>query len=108
MFGHRYYGQRYAGSRFFGPASGASPSSTIYEVVPFLIGDTQDAAVARIESIYCSALVTGSTGTVTSQTPLAFTQILRGATIAISLGGPTNSPQSQRRYGLAPYNSGVA
>ena len=83
----------------------AAPPTAIQEIVPWLIGDTQDAAEMRIASIHCVANVIGTTGTVTAQDPEAFTLIERGSTITITLGGPINSSRGRRRRGQVPYNS---
>lgn len=77
------------------------------EVVPYLLGDTLANATARIASIYCTASVTGSSGTVQSQSPDAFTTVPRGTTISITMGGPTNHGRRRKRDGNPPYNSGV-
>jgi hypothetical protein len=81
-------------------------TQTGQEIVPYLIGDQESAARMRIASIYGVASVTGTTGTVTLQSPDAFTVVARGATISITLGGAINASRSRR--GLPPYNNGVA
>lgn len=79
--------------------------AAVQEIVPYLIGDTQEAAEMRIESICCVASVIGTTGTVTAQDPAAFTYVDRGTTITITLGGAVNSSRGRRRRGQVPYNS---
>ncbi len=76
---------------------------SLQEIVPYLIGDTLDAAQMRVASIYCVLDVTGSGGTVVSQSPAAFTLVSRGTTISITLGGTVYRPTHKRRRGLYPY-----
>lgn len=80
--------------------------NAIFEMVPYLIGDMQTAAETRIASIHCVASVTGTSGTVSAQDPAAFTLVLRGATISITLGGDINNPP-RRKNGAVPYNSSI-
>lgn len=77
--------------------------SPIYETVPYLIGATQDAAEVAIEAIHCTASVTGSSGTVTAQAPVAFSLVIRGSVIQITLGGDFNDGQGSGRQGLPSY-----
>lgn len=83
----------------------AAPPPAIQEIVPYLIGDTQVAALMRIASIYCVPSVIGSSGTVTAQDPAAFTYVDRGSTITVTLGGAVNNSRGRRRRGQVPYNS---
>lgn len=83
------------------------PPPILEEVVPYLIGSTQVPALAAIASIYCIADVTGSGGTVTAQSPAAFSTVNRHTVISITLGGAINSLPGSSRQGLVPYNSTV-
>lgn len=78
----------------------------LLEVVPYLIGDTQAAALARIAGIHCIASVTGSSGTVTAQDPAHMTIVTRGTTISITLGGTANNPP-RGKGGWPNYGSSV-
>lgn len=75
------------------------------EIVPYLIGYTQEPAETAIEQIHCVASVVGSTGTVTAQDPVAFSLVDRGTTITITLGGAVNSVSKGKRRGQQPYNT---
>lgn len=77
----------------------------IQEYVPYLIGDTLEAALMRIASIYCVPDVTGSTGTVTLQSPDHMTLVSRGSTISIILGGPLYTGSGGNSRARAPYGS---
>jgi hypothetical protein len=82
------------------------PVSTLLETVPYLIGKTRPHAESRIASIYCVPNVSGVSGTVTAQSPAAFTQVTRGSAIAITLGGAINDGFGRkRRRGLPIYSS---
>ena len=75
------------------------------EVVPYLIGSTLQGAMQMIDAIYCDAVVTGSGGTVVSQSPAHMSLVLRGTFIHITMGGPMNNPPGKRKAGLPVYNS---
>jgi beta-lactam-binding protein with PASTA domain len=76
----------------------------IMEVVPDLRGDTEDAAIRRIQAIYCVPDATGSGGTVISQSPAQFTLIERGETISYVLGGvPVVNCNGRKVRGLPRY-----
>lgn len=94
------------GSQVLVYVSAAASSADITETVPYLIGYTQAPAEAAIASLYCVSSVVSSGGTVASQSPAAFTQVDRGATIQITMGGTITSVSTQWRA-AAPYNSGV-
>ena len=81
------------------------PPPAIQEIVPYLIGQTEDSARVMISQIYCIADVTGTTGTVTAQSPDAFTLTDRASTISITLGGTVNSSSRRkgRSRGQPPY-----
>lgn len=82
------------------------PLSDLLEVVPYLIGREEYAARMRIESIYCIPEVTGSGGTVVTQSPAAFTLVNRHSPIQITMGGPFNFSRSdRRRKGLPTYGT---
>lgn len=72
-------------------------------IVPYLIEDVLSAALMRIASIYCVASVIGTTGSVTIQSPVAFTRVPRGTTITITLGGTIKGSGSRRAR--APYGA---
>lgn len=78
------------------------------EIVPYLIGATETPARTMIAQIYCSASVTGSSGTVVSQSPDPFTTVSRGATISITLGGSIYIPAEETSGGQVPYRLGIA
>lgn len=82
------------------PASTAALLDTDV-IVPYLIEDVLSAALMRIASIYCVANVIGTTGSVTIQSPVAFTRVPRGTTITITLGGTIKGSGSRRAQ--APY-----
>lgn len=82
------------------PASTAALLDTDV-IVPYLIEDVLSAALMRIASIYCTAVVIGTTGSVTIQDPVAFTRVPRGTTITITLGGAIKGSGSRRAR--APY-----
>lgn len=76
----------------------------IRETVPYLIGSTADAAQVMVNAIYCPLSFIGSTGTVTAQSPAAFTQVLRGTPITATLGGEIVKVRLKgRRNGLPRY-----
>lgn len=75
----------------------------IQEVVPYLIGFTEAAALIPIAAIYCQVSIVGSGGTVVSQSPSAFTMISRGQTITITMGGAIHKARKRKRRGLYPY-----
>lgn len=81
------------------------PATTIYEIVPYLIEDSLSAALMRIASIYCTANVIGTTGSVTAQDPAAFTLVARGSVITITLGGTPNNSGIGRSRAQAPYGA---
>lgn len=74
-------------------------------IVPYLIGSTLDLALQMIESIHCTAQVSGSSGTVTAQSPVHMSLVLKDTNIFITLGGAVVKPASPRSLGLPPYNS---
>lgn len=76
---------------------------TVQEIVPYLIGDTEDAVRVRIEALYLVLQVTGTGGTVVSQFPPFLTLVDRGTTVQVTMGGPLNSARGSRRGGLQPY-----
>lgn len=77
-----------------------------YVLVPYLIGDTESSARARIASIYCTVSVVGSTGTVTTQDPAHMSLVARGTLITITLGGTANNPR-RGNGGWPNYGSSV-
>jgi hypothetical protein len=77
------------------------------EIIPYLIGATEESARTMIGQIYMVASVTGSSGTVVSQNPAAFTTALRGATVSITLGGDINTPTEETSGGQTPYRLGI-
>jgi hypothetical protein len=83
------------------------PDISTWVVVPYLIGYTQTPAEAVINAIYCVPSVIGTTGTVSAQSPDAFTLVPRGTTITITLGGDinSNSHRKHRGHGQPPYGS---
>jgi len=83
--------------------TGLNYTERVKEYVPYLIGSLQPLAEAQIRAIYCIPNVTGSGGTVVSQSPPHMTQVLRGSTISITMGGAVNYTKLHRRGGLPPY-----
>jgi hypothetical protein len=83
------------------------PDISTWVIVPYLIGYTQTPAEAVINAIYCVPSVIGTTGTVSAQSPDAFTLVPRGTTITITLGGDinSNSHRKHRGHGQPPYGS---
>ena len=80
-------------------------TSDVDVTVPYLIGDTREAALMRIAGIYCVANVIGSTGTVTAQDPAHMTVVHRGTTITITLGGAPYVPSGGDGRARPPYNA---
>lgn len=81
------------------------PTATVLEIVPYLIEDSLSAALMRIASIFGVASVTGTTGSVTLQSPAAFSLVPRGTTIFITLGGTVHTGGSGRSRAQSPYGS---
>lgn len=75
------------------------------EVVPYLIGYTQAPAEEAIAAIYCSASVVNSGGTVVSQSPAPFSQIVRGQSISITMGGDVIGVRNERARGTPEYST---
>lgn len=73
--------------------------------VPYLIGKTESTARARITSLMCVPDVVGSGGSVLAQSPAFMTQVDRGSTIQITMGGPLNQSKAIRYRGLPPYGT---
>lgn len=80
-------------------------SEAIQEIVPYLIGDTEDAVRVRIEALYLVLQVNGTDGTVVSQFPPFLTLVDRGTTVIVTMGGPINSVSGRRRGGQQPYRA---
>lgn len=94
----------YGTYRFDGVEVQFSYQQRIREIVPYLIGSTQDSAQRMIDAIYCTASFTGSGGTVVSQSPAFMTEVFRGTTISATLGGEIVKVRLKgRRNGLPPY-----
>jgi beta-lactam-binding protein with PASTA domain len=73
--------------------------------VPYLIGYTQEPAQAVIASIYCTAVLSGSGGTVTAQSEPAFSLVERGTSITITMGGTIHKVRTRtRQSGLPRYS----
>lgn len=85
---------------------GIAPVEDTTVIVPYLIGDTQAAAQMRIASIFCVDSVTGTTGTVTAQSPQHMSIVSRGSTISVTLGGAMNNP-SRNPPGQSTYNQSI-
>jgi hypothetical protein len=103
LYSGGYFGKYYGGI----PAGAAVGALT--EITPYVIGKTLAAAVSRITSVYCTAVSIGTSGTVISQAPPAFTVIARGSSITITMGGAITYVRKERnkRRGLPPYSAGV-
>lgn len=84
-----------------------SPPAALQEIVPYLIGQTEDSARFMLTQVYLVPAVVGSGGTVTAQDVVAFTLVDRGTTVTITMGGPIHSPRGGRGTGQVPYNSGI-
>lgn len=79
-----------------------SPGPGILETIPYLIGAEEYSARIMLGSIYMLVSVVGSGGTVIAQSIDPFTQVARGTTVTITMGGPTYVPTRGR--GQLPYN----
>jgi hypothetical protein len=77
----------------------------VKEIVPYLIGMLEQQARDVITALHCVANVSGSGGTVVSQSPPHMTQVLRGSTISVTMGGVVNYTKLNRRRGLPPYST---
>ncbi len=77
----------------------------IYETIPYLIGAEEYSARQMLDSIYMGVSVIGSGGTVTAQSVEAFTQVPRGTTVEITMGGTIYVPPRVGQRGQQPYGA---
>lgn len=80
----------------------AAPGTILLETIPYLIGAEEYSARIMLGSIYMVVVVIGTGGTVTAQSVAPFTQVVRGTTVTITMGGPVYTPS--RGGGNIPYN----
>lgn len=80
----------------------------IYEIVPYLIGQTETSARFMLTQVYLVPNVVGSGGTVQAQSLDLGTLVTRGTIVTITMGGPENNGRRRRSRGQPPYNSGIA
>jgi hypothetical protein len=75
-------------------------------VVPYLIGAEEYSARHMVEQIHGTLVVTGSGGTVVSQSPDFMTVVLKGQVVSVTMGGEIHRSRRGRPRGLPPYKRG--
>lgn len=75
-------------------------------IVPYLIGAMEDSARQMVEAIHGTLDVTGSGGTVVSQSPEFMQVVLKGQVVSVTMGGAVNLSRRDRHRGLPPYHRG--
>lgn len=85
----------------------ADSAEDLRVLVPYLIGDTLQAAIQHLASVYLLYAVNGTTqGTVTAQSVDMGVLVARGTTITLTLGGEFNfSNRRKQQHGLPIFGS---
>jgi len=85
----------------------ADSAEDLRVIVPYLIGDTLQAAIQHLASVYLLYAVNGTTeGTVTAQDIAHMTLVARHTTVTITLGGAFNfSNRRKQQHGLPIFGS---